>query len=280
MTSYWVITAAILAALFILAGLMKWTKNKILVSLLASAQLTVFLLWAFHGSFGETNLYIFCVTFFFDFIFISLGLWAYAGERRSRDESDRARNLRQDWLAIITVVGFLFFYAGPVVGWGLSDLAGEANWPALYALRVVCAIILPTISGLVLLPLLFRRPLLFYIPVVILLMALSVWSGWDTALDFRQGTRIQIIRHGCHSEADALAGVGEHCFCNGEEVSCGGAQQDEEVLLLPHTRRVLRAEKSNLLAVPGERVELQIGARGFGAGVLRGDVPAKTLQRQ
>jgi hypothetical protein len=274
MTSYWVLTAATIAATFALFRLIRWTKNKILVGLLGSAMFTVYLLWLFYGNFGVINLYIFCVSFFFDFVFLSPGLWEYAQGRRSRDDSDTSKNLRDDWLAVITVVGLLFFYIGPVVGWGLSDLAGETNWRALYTSRVVLAIILPAVSALVLLPFLFRRALLFYVPVVLLLAALPVWSGWNAALDLSDGPRFQIIRHGCYSDPDASADL-ERCLCGGREISCDRAEKDEEIFMLPHTRRVLRAAESNVPPAPGERKELRIGTPGFPKGVTRGELRAK-----
>ena len=260
MMSYWVVTASVLAVLFALAVLIRRTNNTILLGLLVSATFTVFLLWLFYENFGVINLSIFCVAFFFDCIFISLGLWRYAQDRKSRDESDKASNLRGDWLAIITLVGFLFHYAGPVVGWGLTDLSTEASWPLLYGTRVILALILPTISAAVMLPFLLRRALLVYVPLVLLMTALPVWSGLNAALDLYEGPRFQIIRHGCYSDADVWAKV-ESCFCGGKEVFCDRAQKDEEVFLLPHTRRALRATGSNILAVPGARAELQIGTK-------------------
>jgi hypothetical protein len=47
MTSYWVLTAATIAATFAFFRLIRWTKNKILVGLLGSAMFTVYLLWLF-----------------------------------------------------------------------------------------------------------------------------------------------------------------------------------------------------------------------------------------
>lgn len=279
MTSNWVLTAATIAASFVLVALIKWTRNKILVGLLASALFTISLLWLFYENFGVVNLYIFCVSFFFDFLFILPGLWVYARERKTRDESDAERNLRDDWLAVITAVGLLFFYVGPVVGWGLSDFAAETNWPALYASRVVFAIILPALSALVLLPFLFRRALLFYVPVVLLLAALPVWSGWNAALDLTHGPRFQIIRHGCYSDADAPDEL-EKCHCGGQEVYCDGAEKDEEILLLPHTRRVLSVAESDIPPAPGERRELRIATPDFPGRVTRGELRAKSLPAQ
>lgn len=279
MTSYWVLTAATIAATFAFYRLIRWTKNKILVGLLGSAMFTVYLLWLFYENFGVINLYIFCVSFFFDFVFLFPGLWEYAHDRRSRDDSDASRNLRDDWLAVITVVGLLFFYICPVVGWGLSDLAVETNWRALYASRAVLSIVLPALSALVLLPFLFRRALLFYVPVVLLLAALPVWSGWNTALDLSRGPRFQIIRHGCYSDADA-PGELEKCHCGGDEVYCDRAEKDEEILLLPDTRRVLRIAESNIPPAPGERKELQIGTPGFPERVTRGELRSKSLPAQ
>jgi hypothetical protein len=275
MTNFWVINGLTIAAVFLLLALIKWASNKLLVALLLSTQLTVALLWLFYMNFGVINLYIFCVTFFFDGVFISLGLWAHARAKKSREGSDGAWSPRDDWLVVLTLVGFFFNYAAPVVGWGLTDLADEKSWPALYVTRFICAVILPTISGIFLLLFLFRRAPLFYVPVVLLLVALPVLTGWNAAHDLYDGPRLQIIRHGCYSDADVWASV-ESCFCNGKEVSCDAARQDEEVLLLPHTRRVLREEKSGILAAPGERVELQIGTEGFPGQLLRGELRAKT----
>ena len=94
------------------------------------AQLRFFLLWLFYGYFGEINLYIFCVTFFFDAVFIVLCLRAYLIDRKSRPAPDESSALRDDWLAIITIVGFIFHYVLPVVGWGIAF--GIPRWAAKF----------------------------------------------------------------------------------------------------------------------------------------------------
>src|SRR5438270_352493 len=193
MTNYWIITAAALVSIYALLLLIKRTNNKILVGLTCSAQLTIFLLWLFYGYFGEINLYIFCLTFFFDAVFIALSLRAYLIDRKSRPAPDETSALRRDWLAIITVVGFVFQYVLPVVGWGIAPLSVETNWRTIYVVRVLCAVVVPTISGLLMLFFLFRRAaLLIYIPLVLLITALPVWSGLNSALDLRDGPRVRI----------------------------------------------------------------------------------------
>src|ERR1051325_6931318 len=108
--SFWVINVFTIVAVFVLLALMKWANNKLLVALLLSAQFTVFLLWLFYVNFGTINLYIFCVTFFCDGVFISLGLWGHARAKKSRDGSEGTWSLRGDWLAVAAVIAFFFNY--------------------------------------------------------------------------------------------------------------------------------------------------------------------------
>jgi hypothetical protein len=260
--TYLITTAAALAATYAIIAGIKWASNRALVGLLFSALLTVAILWLFYANFGEMNLYPFLVSFFFDFLFIPLGVLKYLEDRKTRYAGDATRLLRNDWLAVVVVVGFCMDYVGPVVGWGIAPLTGEPNWSwrMVYATRVLLAVVLPVVSGLVLLALMLRRKALFvYAPVVVLLTALPVWSGLDSALDLRDGPRVQIIRHGCYSDASASF-KDESCSCNGRSIaSCSGAQKDQESLVLRHTRRVLETAESKVLEVPGRRVELQIG---------------------
>lgn len=248
--------------MYAIIAAVKWTSNRAVLGLLLSALLTDAVLWLFYANFGEMNLYPFLVSFFFDFLFIPVGVVKYVEDRKTRYAGDERSLLRNDWVAVLVVVGFCFDYAGPVVGWGIAPLTDETNWRMVYATRVLLAVVLPVVSGLVLLALLLRRrALLAYAPVVVLLTALPVWSGLDTALDLRDGSQVQIIRHGCYSDASAPF-KDESCTCNGRSVAdCSKAQKDQESLVLRHTRRVLQTTESKVLEVPGRRVELQIGTR-------------------
>ena len=79
-----------------------------------------------------------------------------------------------------------------------------------------------------------RRALLVYLPVVLLVTALPVWSAVRPLMDLYGGPKKEIIRHGCSFNADKLT-----CYCNGKEVFCPDRVKDEEIVVLPWTRAVL-----------------------------------------
>jgi len=73
-----------------------------------------------------------------------------------------------------------------------------------------------------------------YLPLVLLVTALPVWSAVRPLMDLYGGPKKEIIRHGCSFNADKLT-----CYCNGKEVFCPDRVRDEEIVVLPWTRAVL-----------------------------------------
>lgn len=193
----------------------------------------------FYLSFGEVGPIGFGLTAFLVCATALVGLGRFANDRGSEYSPSSAIIIRDDWLDKVTFAGLVWFLVGPFFGLFISSSTAfpptESSWRWQYGIRVLFAIVMPLVTAVLILVFhVERRALLVYIPVVLLITALPVWSGARPLLDLYRGPRKEIIRHGCFFVADKLT-----CYCNGKEVSCPNMVKDEEIVVLPWTRAVL-----------------------------------------
>jgi hypothetical protein len=193
----------------------------------------------FYLNFGEVGPIGFGLSVFLVCATLLLGLGRYANEQESRYAPSNAIIIRNDWMDKVTFIGVVFFVLGPFIGLFVSSstalLPTESSWRWQYAVRVVFAVVMPLATAVLILVFhVERRSLPVYVPLVLLIAALPAWSGVRPLIDLYYGPRKEIIRHGCSFIADKLA-----CYCNGKEVFCPNMKKDEEIVVLPWTRRVL-----------------------------------------
>ena len=193
----------------------------------------------FYLSYGEVGPIGFGLTVFLVCATALLGLGRYANDRNSAYSPASAIIIRCDWLDKVTFAGLVFFFLGPFVGLFVSSSTAwpptETSWRWQYGIRVLLAMVIPLITAVLILVFhVVRRALLVYIPVVLLVAALPVWSGVRPLMDLYGGPQKEIIRHGCFFKAETLT-----CYCHGKEVFCPKMVKDEEIVVLPWTRAVL-----------------------------------------
>lgn len=209
-------------------------------TLIAVAVLLTGIPALFYLNFGEVGPMGFGITVFLVCATALLGVGRYANELESEYSPGKAIIIRGDWLDKVTFAGVVWFVLGPFFGLFISSSTAlppsEATWRWQYGIRVVFAIAMPLITTVLILVFhVKRRALLVYVPVVLLVAALPVWSGVRPLLDLCAGPRKEIIRHGCFFKTETLT-----CYCNGKEVFCPKMVKDEEIVVLPWTRAVLR----------------------------------------
>jgi hypothetical protein len=99
----------------------------------------------------------------------------------------------------------------------------------------VLAIVIPVMTAvLVLMFHVERRSRLIYLPIVLVVTVMPVWSAVRPLLDLAQGPQTEKIIHGCYFNRKTLT-----CYCHGREVFCPNMVKDEEIMVLPWTRAVL-----------------------------------------
>ena len=218
----------------------KRIKNPIADFVFGTIIFSSSLLLLFYISFGEINWY--AISFAIAILtFICLAKFGiYANNNDSRFAPINCNNVEDYyWLNKITMAGIMFYVFGPFFGWFLTGatlfLHGEENWRLQYEIRVFLSCVIPALTaGVILVFYIKRFAFWVYLPVILIITGLPVWSGLNSMLDLFYGAQTQIIRHNCAFDKDTL-----ECLCGGQIVTCSEMQKDEEISILPYTQRVL-----------------------------------------
>ena len=80
-----------------------------------------------------------------------------------------------------------------------------------------------------------------------------------TLRDLYTGPQARIVRQGCFYDKSSWLPE-DSCRCEGKRVPCSDLRKDAEIIVLPHTARVLQKVDMPVLDIPGPRAPLTIGA--------------------
>ncbi|MDQ6787822.1 MAG: hypothetical protein M3033_13530 [Acidobacteriota bacterium] len=240
MTNYWLTILGGFVFIGVSILISRRIKNPFANFVLGTIIFLSSLLLLFYINFGEINWYAISFATAISTFIILAKAGLYANEKDSRYAPINCNNVGDhDWLDKITLAGIMFYVFGPFFGWFLTGATmfshGEEDWRLQYGIRVCLSIVIPVLTAIVILVFYIKRFAFWvYLPIILIITALPVWSGLNSLLDLIYGAQTQIISHNCSFNKDTL-----ECLCKGQVVNCSKMEKDEEISVLPYTQRVL-----------------------------------------